>query len=87
MLCRLQGGELRLEVLNMSLFPLPEGSLTTTGQERSAYTPYAEYQEQSETAGNSYLTSCGTRPTGRIGSCPMIRVQRYLRSTILSLAP
>lgn len=87
MLCRFQRGELRLEVLDMSLFPLPEGSLTTTGQEKSAYTPYAEYRKQSETAESSHLTSCGTRPTGRIGSTRVIRVQQHLRSTILSLAP
>lgn len=71
----------------MTLFPLPEGSLTITGRKKSAHAPHAEYRDRSETAENSHLTSCGTRQTGRIRSYGAIRVRQHLRSTILSLAP
>lgn len=63
MLRSLQRSELRLKVLNMPLFPLPEGSLTTTRNTKSAHA-YAKDQGHGETAEDSHLTFPGTEDSG-----------------------
>lgn len=92
MLCGFQGGEFCLEILDVPLFPLPEGSLATMGERKSART-HAHIRGMQSTGNRvrqrriPHLTSCGTGHAGCTGSFGAILVRQHLRSTILSLAP